>query len=1261
LTGQGPATSLVNLLPLPNGFPFLKLCKAPLRHIKAFADSEEVHFTAPDGGPPRPSTLLLDDNAAGKSPFLRCAALTDDGRRREVGPGCQIIGLRVPTCGRKNRAHRPLRGQNHTEFQGHTTSRGVIMPPPSATLFLHLRRLASPPLPDAELLSRWVRRRDEDAFTALVVRHGPMVLGVCLRVLHDAHAAEDAMQAAFLVLARKAASLRHPEALTGWLHGVAVRVARKARPAARHRPAEPPADAVEPADPHPEPLDLLSAREVLALIDDEIARLPEAYRLALVVCDLQERTQPEAARLLGWTPGALRGRLLRGRARLRQRLARRGVAPAVLAPVLTAGLLSGPAQAVLPPTLARGVTASAARFLTSRAPEGVAPRVAGLARTGMRGLLLARLKAVVAALVIVLAAVAGVGFLGRPAQPAEEPPPPPAAGADAAPPGDGAGSRPDADDEPLPAEAVARLGTTRLRHGEPITSLAFAPDGKTLVSCGQGDGIRVWDAATGRAIARLPDPAPVRAAAVSPDGKWLATLLGSRTPGEEPLAVYEFATGRLVRRLDRRGIRSTLLFAPHGNVLAVHGRTNTVELWDPGTGRLLHTLKGHQDVIWSIAFSPDGKTLVSAGDDRTLRFWDVATGAEVRQLRHTSGVWKLALSPDGRFLAAVDVIKEQWQGGNGTSWRPGNCVHLWAVETGQELRQLVLPAKEVAPGVRAGAFSLEFAPDGRTLVTGGVADGTLRIWDPATGQELRQITDFTGTLVRLAFAPDGKRLAVGHGNTNIRLIELPSGKDLVKTTGHGGWVSSLAVSPDGRVVVTTGGDGTLRTWDPTTGRELRRQTISAEGSHLVEVLPGGTAYLTFGSDKIFRMCDAATGKELAAVRGSDSYCYAVSPDRRTFAAWGANEGVRLVDLATGAPRHTLASGEPAGMAFTADGRLLVVWGSDRTVTVWDVATGTRQRQFAGPGRLEPGGLGATPLPYVAALSPDGELLAFGLQAVRPGPTILPVVETATGKEVCRFTAGEDGVGRLTFAPDGQTLTWAGWRDGTVYLGEIATGRERRHFSGHRGTISSLAFSADGKLLVSGSGDATALVWDLTGRLAAGDSFGKRLAEEELKSHWATLAGADAAACYRAMQALAADPARAVPFLREGLRPVAAADEDTLTRLLANLGSAQFDVRERATAELERLGEQALPAVRKALDSQPGPEARRRLEQLLEKQERARWSPSPDQLRTRRALEVLERAGTPEARRVLETLAAGAPGARITQDARGVLARLSRRP
>ena len=150
------------------------------------------------------------------------------------------------------------------------------MPHPAA-LLRQLRCLTVPLPADADLLARWVNQRDEDAFAALVSRHGRMVLGVCRRIVGNAHDADDAFQAVFLTLARKAATLRHPQALAGWLHGVAVRLAYKTRAEASRRFARHgDSSTVEPRDSQPEPLDALSARELLTLIDEEIAGLPDA-------------------------------------------------------------------------------------------------------------------------------------------------------------------------------------------------------------------------------------------------------------------------------------------------------------------------------------------------------------------------------------------------------------------------------------------------------------------------------------------------------------------------------------------------------------------------------------------------------------------------------------------------------------------------------------------------------------------------------------------------------------------------------------------------------------------------------------------------------------------------------------------------------------------------------------------------------------------------------------------------------------------------
>ena len=163
-------------------------------------------------------------------------------------------------------------------------------------------------LPDRELLSRFLAARDEDAFAALVRRHGPMVFGACRRVLRQAEDAEDACQATFLVLARKAGAVRDNH-LTGWLHRVAVRVAlRLRRDLARRK-----TDALTFDVHSPERTDDMMRQEVLAAFDEEVGRLPRRLRLPLVMCCMQGLSRNDAAKALGWSLGAVRGRLERGR------------------------------------------------------------------------------------------------------------------------------------------------------------------------------------------------------------------------------------------------------------------------------------------------------------------------------------------------------------------------------------------------------------------------------------------------------------------------------------------------------------------------------------------------------------------------------------------------------------------------------------------------------------------------------------------------------------------------------------------------------------------------------------------------------------------------------------------------------------------------------------------------------------------------------------------------------------------------------------
>ncbi len=285
---------------------------------------------------------------------------------------------------------------------------------------------------DAALLGRFAGLRDQDAFAALVARHGPMVFNVCRRVLGDAHDAEDAFQATFLVLARKAGALRRPGRLPGWLYGVAHRVALRARRSTARRPIlAAPAEASEPLDPGPDPLAALTARDLLRALEEEVRALPRAYRLPVVLCCLEGLSQEEAARRLEWTAGSVKGRLERGRAWLRARLERRGLTlPAALA---VAEASRGAARTGVPPALVAATTRAGAVFAADpgSAPGGVSPEAVALANRGLRAMSWSKLQAAVVLVAVAGAGATGIGWRGAdtagPARAAQAGAPPPAA------------------------------------------------------------------------------------------------------------------------------------------------------------------------------------------------------------------------------------------------------------------------------------------------------------------------------------------------------------------------------------------------------------------------------------------------------------------------------------------------------------------------------------------------------------------------------------------------------------------------------------------------------------------------------------------------------------------------------------------------------------------------------------------------------------------------------------------------------------------
>jgi RNA polymerase sigma factor (sigma-70 family) len=633
---------------------------------------------------------------------------------------------------------------------------------PPALLLSHLRRLVEAqglgPLSDRELLQRFAAQHDEAAFAALLRRHGPMVLRVCQRVLHNGHDAEDVFQATFLVLSRKAAVARWHDSVAGWLHEVAHRLAMKvktgtARRLARERRCvdRPPGDALED----------VTGRELVAILDEELARLPEKYRTPLVLCLLEGHTRDEAARRLGYSVRTVKRRLEHGRGLLGARLTRRGIA---LTAALSGALLTPAGASALPAGLVPATANAAVAFASGEAAAGavVSAPVASLTQGVLKAMFWTKCKLVAMACLTVAAVGIGTGagaWQRGGAVAGEE------SGAPVAqvrPDGGGAGES-GLDDTPQAAEVWEVWATLQIRlvtdKPSAVYSVAFSPDGKTLATA-KGDGsVGLWDMATGTLVRFISSGEPANTSAVA-----------------------------------------AVRFSPDGQRVASVGTDKTVKLWDAKSGKMLATFQDHNDNVREVAFSPDGKTLASGSADKTLRVWDAATGRVVAVLQvQEAPVLSLAFTPDGKVLAVA-------------SGEPD--LFLLDARSGQIVQRFKGHSREI--------YSVAVSPDGTRLATAS-RDKTVRLWDLASGKELRQIAGHDGEATSVAFSPDGKRLATGGRDKTIRIHDLTTGKLVATLTGHTGPVYCVIFSPDGKTLASGSEDGTVKLWSRKAGEAAAKR------------------------------------------------------------------------------------------------------------------------------------------------------------------------------------------------------------------------------------------------------------------------------------------------------------------------------------------------------------------------------------------------------------------------------------------------------
>jgi WD40 repeat protein len=296
------------------------------------------------------------------------------------------------------------------------------------------------------------------------------------------------------------------------------------------------------------------------------------------------------------------------------------------------------------------------------------------------------------------------------------------------------------------------------------------------------------------------------------------------------------------------------------------------------------TLTGHTSSVWSVAFSPDGKLLASGSVDKTIKLWDVATGREVRTLSgHTSWVTSVAFSPDGRLLASCSCGKVENY----------NCVQgeikLWEVASGREVRTLT--------GHTDWVWSVAFSPDGRLLASGSL-DKTIKLWDVASGRLVRTLSGHTNAVTSVAFSPDGRLLASGSLDYTIKLWEVASGSEVRTLSDHPWYVLSVAFSPDGRLLASGSEDKTIKLWDVASGSRVRTLTGHTYGVNSVAFSPDGRLLASGSGDNTIRLWDVASGRLVRTLSGHTNAVNSVafSPDGRLLASGSGDNTIRLWDI-----------------------------------------------------------------------------------------------------------------------------------------------------------------------------------------------------------------------------------------------------------------------------------------------------------------------------------------------------------------------------
>jgi eukaryotic-like serine/threonine-protein kinase len=493
---------------------------------------------------------------------------------------------------------------------------------------------------------------------------------------------------------------------------------------------------------------------------------------------------------------------------------------------------------------------------------------------------------------------------------------------------------------------------------------------------------------------------------------------------------------------------NSVAFSPDGRRILTGSNDKTAKIWDAASGRELLTLTGHSDIINSVAFSPDGQRIVTGSNDKTAKMWDAASGRELLTLTGREVINSVAFSPDGQRIATASG---------------DNTANMWDAASGKELLTL--------RGHSNWVDSVAFSPDGQRIVTGSF-DRTARVWDAVSGRELLTFRGLNHPVFSSTFSPDGKRIVTVGLDRTAKVWEAASGRELLTLRGHGDWIQYAAFSRDGQRLVTGSSDNTAKVWEAASGRELF--TYKGHSSWITSVAfsPDGQRIVTGGEDNTANVWEVACGVSSDNIGGnlltlaghSDPiYSVAFSPDGRRIVTGSLDHTAKVWEADSGRELLTLTGHNDVinSVAFSPDGQRIATASGDDTAKMWDAASGKELLTFRGHSNWVTS----------VAFSPDGQRIATGSH-----DKTARVWDAVSGQELLTLKGHTGSVGQVVFSPDGQRIA-TGSYDKTVKVWQAASGKELLTLKGPHSAVYAVAFSPDGQRILTGNSDNTAKVWE----------------------------------------------------------------------------------------------------------------------------------------------------------------------------------------